>query len=206
MDIYLTDGRCNANRLVLQHATETTHRVALEVCEVDHKVVVGQVRANDVVLHTGSVLHGELNLALSVHNIDGRDIAKTVILSHLHMSLGRKTGTLVSGIALNDRTIHLLYQSANQFGFEVVFATRLTGADLHSHATRSLTTQSLINLHQTLRRDVGSHIHLRQSRLLSLGCGVATRATSGRYEERSRQNVKNFHKSMFFNMFRMAQK
>ncbi len=51
-------GRCHADALVLQHASETAHGMSLEVGEVHQEIVVGKMVAHDVILKVFLVLHG----------------------------------------------------------------------------------------------------------------------------------------------------
>ena len=147
MDISLAGCAGNANRRIFQHAAIATHGMALEMGQVDHPVIIGQVVAHNVILDVGTVLNGNAHLAVLVHDVHGKDGIKAVLMNGLPMLRHILTGTAISSAALNDCAIHLFHQVADQCGFEVMVVTTFASADFHRHAACCLNSQGFVDFH-----------------------------------------------------------
>ena len=169
VDVRLAVGRCHADARVLQHTAQAAHRVSLEVCEVDHEVVVLQVRAHDVVLDVRGVLHGDVELTLLVHQVHLEAGCEAVLLDGLPMSLEGVAAAFVGGVALHDGAVHLVHQQSDELRLQVVRVARLAGGNLHGYASLGFAAQCLVDLHQRLRRDVARHVDGGLARLGRVG-------------------------------------
>lgn len=54
--------------------------MTLEVGQVYHEVIVGQMCAHDVVFYVFLVLHRNPNVAVFVHDVDGKDRVEAVLV------------------------------------------------------------------------------------------------------------------------------
>lgn len=69
VDICLSVLRCNTDTLVLDYATKSPHRVTLEVCEIDHEVIILEMSAHDVVLYPFGIAYRNLVLPVFIHEV-----------------------------------------------------------------------------------------------------------------------------------------
>lgn len=74
--------------------------MSLEVGQVNHEVVVGQMLAHDVVLQVLLVLDGNAYLSELVHQVDGKDGVEAVLVNGLPVLLGVLSCTAIGRAAL----------------------------------------------------------------------------------------------------------
>ena len=158
VDVSLTVGRRHANAGVLQHAAESAHRVSLEVSQINHEVIVLQVRAYDVILNVRRILHGYLELALLVHQVHVEARREAMVANHLPVVFKGHALALVGGVALNDGASHLVHQLSYQLRLQIVGVSSLAGRDFHGHAALSLAAKGMVDFHKRLWADVASHV------------------------------------------------
>ena len=147
VDVCLAGGRGHADAGVLQHTAEATHLVTLEVGEVDHEVVVLQVVTHDVVLQVCRVGHGNLHLALLVHQVHTEDRVEAVLVDGLPVLLRVLARAAVGRAALYDGAVDRLHQLADECGLQVVRVAALARADFHGYAACGLQAQCLVDFH-----------------------------------------------------------
>lgn len=94
MDVGFAFGRGYADGYVLQCASEASHRVAFEVRQYHHKVVIEEVFADKVLFEMFSAFYFKGYLAVGIHDIDIGDGRKTVFFGYFHMvgSVGALSG------------------------------------------------------------------------------------------------------------------
>ena len=102
MDVALAVGRGDAYRHVLDRAAEAAHRMTLEVREDDSEVVVGIVRADDVIGEVFAALDRKSDFALGIHDVDRGDGCETVFFGCAAVVFGGEAATFVSGVTLDD--------------------------------------------------------------------------------------------------------
>ena len=134
--------------------------MSLEVGQVNHEVVVGQVLPHDVVLQVLMVLNGDANLAELVHQIDSKDRVEAVLMNSLPVLPGVLAGAAVGRAALHDGAVQLFHQLANKRRFQIVRVTAFTSRYFHADAACSLHAQCLIDFNQRLWRYFLREIHL----------------------------------------------
>ena len=171
VDVGLSVGRCHADGGILEHATETTHGMSLEVCEVDHEVVVGQVLSHDIIFNMCGVVDRNGHIALLVHEVDLEGGQEAMILDGLPMLLEGVSLSLISRVAFHDRAIHLVDKEFDEFGLEVVGIARLSGRDFHCHLSCGRSAERMIDLHQCLGRYFLGEIDSGLLAVGLVGCG-----------------------------------
>ena len=105
---------------IFEHAAEAAHRMALEMGQVNHEIIVLQMGSNDVVFYPFIIGDRNLEFTFFVHDIH---IGYGFIPSFgdfLPVGFRRRTASLVSRIAFNQRTADLFHQITNQLGTEMV--------------------------------------------------------------------------------------
>ena len=107
--------------------------MTLEVSQVDHPVIVGKMISHDVVLDVATVLDGDTHLTELVHDIDGKDGIKAMLMDSLPVLGNVLTRTAISRAALHNSSTHLVHEIADECGFQVMVITGLASADFHSH-------------------------------------------------------------------------
>ncbi len=78
VDVGFTVAAGATDAEVLQRAAVAAHRVTLEVVEGNHKVVVGDMAAHDVILDVPLVLHGDADFVVLIHNVHREVVGKAV--------------------------------------------------------------------------------------------------------------------------------
>ena len=161
VDERFTLGRCHADALIFQHAAEAAHLVALEVGEVDHKVVVGKVLAHEVIVEVGRVLHGQGHAAVGVHDVDNGDFVVAALGDGLAVLLGGVAVAGIGGVALDEGAVDLFHQRGDELGTEVVAVLRLARADFHGDIALCVNAQGLVDFHQRFGSNLRSKINSR---------------------------------------------
>ncbi len=166
MDIGLTCRGSDTDRLVLQHATEATHRMTFEVGKIDHKIIVFQVRTHTIVVNPCGIYDRNGEVTLLVHKIHLGNIQEAMFANGLPMFLGISATTPIGGVAFNQCATHRIHKLLNKTWLKIIVTTRLARRDLHSHPTRRRSAQGFINAHQCRRRYLLCHIdgwgHIRR--------------------------------------------
>ena len=132
----------------------------LEVGEVDHEVVVGQMLTHDVVFQVLLILDGDAYLAELIHQVNGKDAVEAMFVNRLPVFLWVLARTAISRATLYDGAVHLFHQIANQRGLQIVCVTAFARRNLHCHTALCLNAQCLVDFHQRLRRNLLRHVNL----------------------------------------------
>ena len=137
--------------------------MALEVCQVNHEIVVAQVVAHNVVVQVFAVLDGDAHLAELVHDVDGKAAVKTMLVNRLPVFLHVLPATAVGSVALHDGAVHHVNQIGDEFGLQVVVVAGFAGTDFHSHTAMCFHAQCFIDSHERFGADCAGKIYLRLS-------------------------------------------
>ena len=74
-----TDGH------IFEHATKPAHHMPLEVRQVDHKVIIGQMRTNDHFLEMFTTLNRQAHGPVGFHDVNRGNGREAMIFHHLLM-------------------------------------------------------------------------------------------------------------------------
>ena len=159
VDVRLAVGGSYADALIFEHTTESAHLVALEVCEVDHEVIVGEVRADEVGLYPCSVPHWQFHRSVSIHDVHLGYLVITSLADGLHVCFCRGARTAIGSVALHESAVDLIDEWADEVGAQMVCLVRFASGDLYCHASFSLDAESLVDSHERLWRDVACHVY-----------------------------------------------
>ena len=105
VDVGLAGGGGDADADIFKRAAHAGHRVALKVGEHQHRVVVGKVLADDVLVQMKAVLDRNLDLAEFVHDVAGGHRLKTVFFDGLPVFLRVHAAALIGGAAFDDGAV-----------------------------------------------------------------------------------------------------
>ena len=160
VDIGLARAGCAADGQLLQRAAVAAHRVALEVDQHQHTVVVFNILTQIVDLEHLAVLNRPLHIgALGIHNIDIKQVAPMMLFHQLDM-LGRfVAGAAVGGVALDHCAVHGINDRLHKLGAQVVLVAVLTAVDLDGHLAGQINAQLAVHLHDCLRGKLIGKIH-----------------------------------------------
>ena len=149
--ICLSGRGCYAYRRIFQHAAESAHGVSLEVCEVDHEVVVREVAAHDVVFDVALVSYRDAYVALFVHDIYSRDAVEAVAVYCLPVCLGGVAAARICGVTLYDGAVDLIDEWCDELWLQVVVSSCLAGRDFHCHTSFRLSSDGFVEAQERLR-------------------------------------------------------
>ena len=173
MDVRLAVSGSHTDGSVLQGSTESTHRVSFEVRQVDHKIVIGDVRADYVVLDPFVILHRNLNLAFRIHNVHRSDLVIASFSDRLEVILCVAAVSAIGRVALNYGSVDFMHERCDKLWPQMIGLLGLSCGDLYGDFPLRLNTQRLVQFHKSLWRDVLRKIHDRGF-LLTLVVPVAS--------------------------------
>ena len=148
------------------HAENLAGKPAEFHCKIQEIRVKTMYELDDVFAQEGlldSFAMGDLQLkirALSIQQIHGIHIHPAVVLQHLSMALGGVSGTLIGGIAFNNRAAYIVKNVLPESRTQEVLIAGLAGMDLDRNVAGKLLAQSLIKTQNGSRRDLTGKINL----------------------------------------------
>lgn len=119
----------DADGLVFEIGTKTTHDVAFGVGEVDNRIVVFEMVADEVVFEIFAFGEGNFEFAVCVHDVDVGEFGKAMIGSDFEVVFGSVAFAWIGGVAFDDGAMELFDEWADEAGFEVAFGTGFASAD-----------------------------------------------------------------------------
>ena len=156
-----------SDALVLQRSSQSAHRVALEVGEVDEEGISLQVAADNVVSQVCGVADSDAYLSLSIHDVNGRDSCESMLLGHTHMLLSGAALPSVGCVTLDDSAVDKLDKGSYQLWLEIVGVSRLASAYLYCHFPLCSAPQGFVYTYERLGRYLACDIDFW---LLCHGC------------------------------------
>ena len=133
VDIFLAVARSKADGYILERTAEAAHRMALEVRQDEHGIVLRQSLADVVYVKMLSAGNGDGHLALGVHDIDVGDLDPAVQLHGLFVALGRIAAAVIGGVALHYGSADMLYGGLHEVRAQEVLVSRLAAVQLHGN-------------------------------------------------------------------------
>ena len=147
------------DRDVFEASAEAAHRVALKVRQNDHRVVVEKVLADVDFLEPLAALDRQRNVALFVHDVDGRE-GPAVRLEDLAVTGRRLTGTRIEDVALHDRGGHFRLEGLHPFARNDVGTVRFARMELQGRAARDVAVDELVEFQKSRRAQVLREVDL----------------------------------------------
>ena len=135
--------------------------MTFEVGEVDHEVVVLEVRTYNVVVQVSTIGHGNLEFPFFVHKVYLECGKESMFLDGFPMGFGGVAASFVSSVTFYDGATHLIYELADEFGFQIVGVTAFAGGDLYGNAAFGGAAQSVIDVYQCFGRNLAREINDR---------------------------------------------
>ena len=160
MDIGFPVCRGDSNGLVLDHASESGHRMPFEMGEVDHEVIILQMRAHNVIFYMCGVPDRYPELPFRIHDIDLGDLCKAVVSGCLHMLFGSGALAAISRVTFHDSPVDFPDELLYKLRLEIIVPTGFSGAYLHRYSAMGLMSKGLINSHKGFRRNLLCHVNL----------------------------------------------
>ena len=161
VDVRLAVGRSHTDRELLERAAETSHGMALEVRQHQHRVVLGQVLAHEVLLEAQAIRDGQLKVgALGIHEVDVEVIVPSMLGNRAQVLLGRVALSVVGRVALNDRAMQLAYHGRPKVRVQEVLVAHLAGMDFNGNLTRQFDAKQAIEFDDLFGRDCAGEINL----------------------------------------------
>ena len=161
VDVGLARARAAADGELLQRAAEAAHRVALEVREHEHGVVIGHVPADKILLDALAVRNGKLDVrTLGVENVHIEELAPAVLDHRAAVGLGRVALAGIGRVALDDGAVHRFDHRLPEFRGQKVLIARLAGVDLDGDPAGKLPAKRPVELHDLLGCDIFGKINL----------------------------------------------
>ena len=152
VDIRLAVGRGAADGQLLQCAAEAAHRVALEVRQNQHGVIVRHVLANEVLLNLLAVRNCELQIgSLGVQQVDREALRPAVLLHGLAVLFGGVALAGIGGVALDNRAVHAVDHRLPKIRAQEVLVSLLAGVYLHCDLTGQRLARLAIELYHLFR-------------------------------------------------------
>ena len=148
---------------VLQAPAEAAHRVALEVRENDHGVVVEKVLADMDFLQPLAALDRQSHVAVFIHDVDGRE-GPAVRLQDFAVTRRRLTGTRVEDVAFHDRGGNFRLEGLHPFARNDVGTVRFARVKLERGAAGDVAVHELVELQKARGGEVLREVDLRASR------------------------------------------
>ena len=87
MDIGLSVCRSHSDGLVLDDTSEAGHCMSLEMCKVDHEVIILHVRPDNVILDMCGVPHRNVEFSLGIHYVHICNVKEPVFAGSLDVVL-----------------------------------------------------------------------------------------------------------------------
>ena len=94
--------------------------MTLEVCEVDHEIVVLKVASDAVVLDPFVIDHGDVYGAFGIHDVHGGYLLVAAFLDGLPVALGVGTAAAIGRVAFHEGPVHGMYEILDERRAEVV--------------------------------------------------------------------------------------
>ena len=163
---------------LLERSAVAAHRVALEVGEDEHGVVVFDVLADDVLFQHAAVRNGKLQIgAFGIENIHVEHLRPAVLAQEAAVLLGEIARTLIRRVALDDGAVHRVHNALPEFGVQKVLVALLAGVHLDRDLARKLLAENTVKLQHLFRRDLAGEIYdrLHSCVLLVNACFSASR-------------------------------
>ena len=161
VDIGLSVGGGAADGELLQRAAEAAHRMALEVGENQHGVIVHRVLAQEGLPDALAARDGELQVGtLGVQQVHGEALAPAVLLQQGHVLRRGVALPLVGGVALHHGAVHSLDHGLPELRLQEVLVPLLAGVELHGHFAGQGLAGGLIESDDLLRGDLAGEIYL----------------------------------------------
>lgn len=135
--------------------------MSLEVGEVHHKVVVGEMTAHDVVFHVLLVPYRYAYVTVLVHYVHSRNAVETVLVYRLPVGFRGVALARISSVALHNGAVHFIYKTAYKRRFEIVVPSGLACAYLYRHTTGGFFTQCFVYFDKSFGTDVLCKIDFR---------------------------------------------
>ena len=199
MDPRLAGRRGDTDRNVLHRTAEAAHRMTFEVRQDDRKVVVEEMRADEIFSQVPAARDRKSRLTLGIHDIDRSDRREPMIGGGLQV-IGR-TGppAAVGRIALDDRAADLANQITDQGRLQEMVPARFAGREFDGDLARRLAPQRFVDAHECLRRDLARKINLRFRRLRStLAARTSPAAERHRRKSHQKGHIPNFFHGVIF--------
>ena len=144
---------------VLEAPAEAAHRVALEVCENDHGVVVEKVLADVHFFEPLAALDRKRHVSVFIHDVDGRE-GPAVRLEDLAVTGRHLTGTRIEDVALHDRGGHFRLEGLHPFARNDVGTVRFACMELQGRAARDVAVDELVEFQKSRRAQVLREVDL----------------------------------------------
>ena len=125
--------------------------MSLEMSQVDHEIIVLDMRSDDIVFDPSVIGNRYLDLAFFIHDVNRGDPVIAALGDFLAVGGSGRAVAFVRRIAFHDVAVHLLYQRSDEFRPEVVGLLGFPGGNLHGDPSLCFYTESLIQLHKTFR-------------------------------------------------------
>lgn len=138
---------------VLEAPAEAAHRVALEVCENDHGVVVEKVLADVHFFEPLAALDRKRHVSVFIHDVDGRE-GPAVRLQDFAVARRRLTGTRVENVAFHDRGGNFRLEGLHPFARNDVGTVRFARMELQGRAARDVAVDELVEFQKSRRAQV----------------------------------------------------
>ena len=165
---------------LLERSAVAAHRVALEVGEDEHGVVVFDVLADDVLFQHAAVRNGKLQIgAFGIENVHVEHLRPAMLAQEAAVLLGIVARALIRRVALDDGAVHRVHNALPEFGVQKVLVALLAGVHLDRDLARKLLAESAVKLQHLFRRDLAGEIYdrLHSCVLLVNACFSASRWT-----------------------------
>jgi len=115
--------------------------MALEMRQVDHKVIVREMGAYQILLKMLASGDREAHGPIGIHNVHRGDGRKTMLLHDSQMGLCGGAPAAIGRVALHDRAANLPHQGGDQVGRWKVAAPRLATVELDGHSAAGWPSQ-----------------------------------------------------------------
>ena len=136
MNVGFAVATSDADRLVFEIGTKTTHDVAFGVSEVNDGIVVFEMVADEVVFEILALGERNFEFAVGVHDVDFGEFGKTMVGGDFEVVFGGIAFAWIGGVAFDNSAMELFDEWADEVGFEVAFGTGFASADFDADFAR----------------------------------------------------------------------
>ena len=158
---------------ILERTAKTAHRMALEVGQHQHGIIVEQVLAHGHFLEVPSAGDGQGDVAVGIHDVH-RAEGPAVGPQGLAVAFRGLAGAGVEDVALHDGALRDAgLQGPHHVARQDVGAVGLTGMELDGDAPLQRGTDLFVDAQQALRGDLGREVH---GGLILCGAGLQRQA------------------------------
>ena len=155
-----------ADGQLLQGSAVAPRRVALEMRQHQHGIIIQDILSQTVFLQNLPVRNGPHHIrSFRVHQIHIEIFRPAMLLQKLKMRLRivahAACGVAVGCVALHNRAMDLIHHRLPEFRMQEILISLLAGMNLHRHLPRQRGAQRMIQLHHRLRGEFPRKINLR---------------------------------------------